>query len=56
MINLLPMINDHNVCILANDNCKSSPCQQHGTCIDNSNNTYSCVCPEPYSGQRCDTG
>ncbi|XP_076078050.1 uncharacterized protein LOC143048313 [Mytilus galloprovincialis] len=40
--------------VLSHDNCKSSPCQHHGSCIDNSNNTYTCVCPEPYSGHSCE--
>uniref|UniRef100_A0A8C7NQD2 Notch receptor 2 n=1 Tax=Oncorhynchus mykiss TaxID=8022 RepID=A0A8C7NQD2_ONCMY len=34
------------------EECASSPCENHGTCVDGVN-TYSCLCDPPYSGPRC---
>jgi len=35
--------------------CESSPCLNGGHCIDLVDN-YTCVCLEPFVGQRCETG
>lgn len=35
--------------------CESSPCLNGGHCVDMVDN-YTCVCLEPFVGQRCETG
>lgn len=35
--------------------CESSPCLNGGHCVDLVDN-YTCVCLEPFVGQRCETG
>ena len=35
--------------------CKSSPCQNRGTCHDEINR-YSCLCVPGYTGVNCETG
>ena len=35
--------------------CESSPCLNGGRCVDLVDN-YTCVCLEPFVGQRCETG
>ena len=34
------------------DECSSSPCLNGGTCTDGINN-YTCSCPSPFFGRRC---
>lgn len=34
------------------DECSSSPCLNGGTCTDGINN-YTCACPSPFFGRRC---
>ncbi|KAI8515732.1 hypothetical protein Bbelb_065450 [Branchiostoma belcheri] len=36
------------------DECESGACDNGGTCVDG-NNTYSCVCPPGFEGERCQT-
>ena len=37
------------------DNCRSSPCQNGGSCSNNANR-YSCSCITGYTGNECQTG
>lgn len=37
------------------DECESSPCLNGGHCVNRVGN-YTCVCLEPFVGQRCETG
>ena len=34
--------------------CNSSPCQNGAVCIDG-DNSYTCQCPDGYSGDNCET-
>ncbi|KAM4564936.1 zonadhesin, like [Fundulus diaphanus] len=34
--------------------CLSYPCQNGGTCMESSNNTYTCACPEGFEGALCE--
>ncbi|XP_019645238.1 PREDICTED: fibropellin-1-like, partial [Branchiostoma belcheri] len=36
------------------DDCIPGPCDNGGTCVDG-DNTYSCVCPPGFKGERCQT-
>ncbi|XP_071160728.1 furin-like [Mytilus edulis] len=36
------------------DQCISSPCENHGTCTNNAY-SFSCQCPDGYSGSNCQT-
>ena len=36
------------------DECASSPCQNGGTCVDDSN-SYTCNCVVGYAGKNCET-
>ena len=35
--------------------CASAPCENGGKCELLIGNTYGCVCPEEYTGSRCET-
>ncbi|KAG7497745.1 zonadhesin-like [Solea senegalensis] len=35
--------------------CLNNPCLNEGTCLEGSNNTYSCRCAEGYEGTHCET-
>ncbi|XP_030309580.1 hyaluronan-binding protein 2 isoform X1 [Calypte anna] len=35
------------------DPCSSSPCQNHGRC-ENRGSSFSCLCPEPFTGTTCE--
>lgn len=35
--------------------CKSSPCQNNGTCVEISPDQYQCVCAEGFTGDNCET-
>jgi hypothetical protein len=37
------------------DECESDPCQNGGTCKDESKE-YTCTCPSGYRGDNCETG
>lgn len=34
--------------------CDNNPCLNGGTCIEQSNNQYTCQCVPPYTGDRCE--
>ena len=36
--------------------CETSPCLNGGTCIDGIAGTYSCRCPDRFTGPRCERG
>ena len=36
--------------------CQSAPCLNGGTCVDGIAGTYSCRCPERFTGLRCERG
>lgn len=40
-------------CELKLSSCRASPCQNHGTCIDQATN-YTCICPAGLSGTHCE--
>uniref|UniRef100_G1MWY9 Uncharacterized protein n=1 Tax=Meleagris gallopavo TaxID=9103 RepID=G1MWY9_MELGA len=42
-------------CVTEVNECESSPCLNGGHCVDLVDN-YTCVCLEPFVGQRCETG
>ncbi|XP_053382183.1 delta-like protein C isoform X2 [Mercenaria mercenaria] len=33
--------------------CDSSPCLNNGTCVDNENGTFTCICEASYTGTNC---
>ena len=35
------------------DPCSSDPCVNNGTCVDNGDNTFKCMCPPGVTGDRC---
>ena len=37
------------------DECESNPCKNGGNCTDGFN-SYSCVCPDGYTGINCEPG
>lgn len=37
------------------DECLSNPCQNGGTCVDNSG-SHSCICLAGWTGQNCTIG
>lgn len=41
--------------ILDVNECKRSPCQNNGTCINN-DGSYTCLCEPGWTGQHCQTG
>ncbi|KAM9425850.1 hyaluronan-binding protein 2 [Pholidichthys leucotaenia] len=47
---LIDFIDDESV------SCEESPCINGGSCLNKSDTTYACICPEPYIGKRCQTG
>lgn len=40
----------------ARQGCRSFPCQNGGTCIEPSQGTFICNCPEGWIGAECKTG
>ena len=42
-----------NLYLIQVDECASNPCLNSGTCTDERNN-YTCLCPKPWAGQRCE--
>jgi hypothetical protein len=36
-----------------NGACADTPCENGGTCSDNPDGTYTCACPDGYSGSNC---
>lgn len=41
-----------NLNIAERDQCRSSPCQNGGSCVDDFG-TYTCMCPVGYGGKTC---
>ncbi|XP_015248433.1 PREDICTED: protocadherin Fat 4 [Cyprinodon variegatus] len=35
--------------------CASNPCQNHGSCMPDSNSGFTCICSEFYTGKTCET-
>ena len=35
------------------DPCSRDPCVNNGTCVDNGDNTFKCMCPPGVTGDRC---
>ena len=35
------------------DPCSRDPCVNNGTCVDNVDNTFQCICPPGVTGYRC---
>uniref|UniRef100_A0A672MX80 Neurogenic locus notch homolog protein 2-like n=1 Tax=Sinocyclocheilus grahami TaxID=75366 RepID=A0A672MX80_SINGR len=35
------------------DECQSNPCRNGGTCVDDENASFTCLCEPPYSGPTC---
>lgn len=48
-------LSDLDFCLCVLDPCQSNPCEHGGDCIIRGN-TFSCSCPAPFSGSRCQTG
>lgn len=50
---------NYNICSLIShvdvDECLSNPCQNGGTCVDNSG-SHSCICLAGWTGQNCTIG
>lgn len=36
------------------DPCSSQPCQNQGTCVNNADGTYTCLCPPSILGINCE--
>ncbi|KAJ8394032.1 hypothetical protein AAFF_G00053760 [Aldrovandia affinis] len=43
-------------CCSQTEGCANSPCQNGGTCEENSNGEFHCSCPLQYFGSRCELG
>ena len=41
--------------LIDEDDCKTSPCQNGGTCVDGTNK-YTCNCKAGFTGDNCETG
>lgn len=48
-------LSDLDFCLCVLDPCQSNPCEHGGDCIIRGD-TFSCNCPDPFSGNRCQTG
>ena len=44
---------EHEICILAADNCRPNPCQNNGVCTS-VGTSFTCSCISGFSGQRCE--
>lgn len=48
-------LSDLDFCLCVLDPCQPNPCEHGGDCVIGGD-TFSCSCPAPFSGSRCQTG
>ena len=42
------------ISIILGDPCAQNPCLNGGQCISNGFGGFTCSCPNPFTGQRCE--
>jgi len=42
------------VMMVSGDLCAQNPCLNGGQCLSNGMGGFTCSCPNPYTGQRCE--